>query len=674
MTKEKAKGVDSRKLMILEIYKTLGSADIKTVEFEGPEIAVYVKKPQAILELEDKIKSLAKTIRKRIVIRSDPETRMPQDAARNFLLQIAPPEAEVTPDSIFFDPILGEMRVLAKKPGLLAGRDKSLAKKILAETGWRLEAFRKPPAKFMGRNLVYLLSRMSDERVSRERRLALRRIGDRIFRQPIIGSRHVRVVGLGSFGEVGRSAILVDTGESRVLLDAGLSPTGIGQDEFPLFSAPEFRIDELDAVVISHAHLDHVGALPILYKYGFRGPVYVTPPTKDLMILILQDIYNLARAGGRDPPFTPKDIENVLIHTITVNYNVVTDVAPDMKLTFTNAGHILGSALVHLHIGQGLFNLLYTGDFKYYRIKGDQSTRLLPPANDEFYRVEAMIMEATYGATETQPRHKAEEDLIKLINEIAKTGGKLLIPVMAVGRAQEILVVLNQAKKKGLIPDIPIFIDGVIREVNAIYSMYPELLAKPIRDLILQHDENPFIAENQIYVGVEGGSSRDEVLAHQGPAIILATNGMMQGGPIIEYFKAFAEDEKNVLAFVSYQAQGTLGRQLMDGAREIQLEDDGRLRNIKVKLKVVRIEGFTGHSVRSELQMYLRYLKPKPRFIALNHGEPGALMSLATAIKTKWNKMNFEAPPEVIIPENLETVRFYPRNYRLHTTLLYHGS
>ncbi len=657
-------GDDLRKKIIFEIYKVLGGANITSIEFEGPEIAVYIKNPQYLTTVENLIKELAKNIRKRIVVRTDPKHRKPREATIRYILDHIPSDAGVTPADIQFDEVLGEVRVLAEKPGKLMGKGKAFRNQVLADTGWRLEVYRKPPlmSKTLGQILLYM------SRYSADRRKALREIGERIYRSLLVGSKHVRVTGLGSFGEVGRSSILLDTGESRVLLDAGASPSGYGPDAYPYFMAPEFRIEELDAVVITHAHIDHVGMLPLLYKFGFRGPVYATPPTRDIMFLVLMDYVELAKREGRPQPYDKKEIESLLLRTIVVNYNVVTDVAPDIKLTFTNAGHILGSALAHLHVGQGLFNLLYTGDFKYYRIKGDRSTRLLPPANDEFHRVEAMIMEATYGAQETQPREKAEEDLIAMINRIAKNKGKILIPVMAVGRGQEILVVINKALKEGKIPEIPVYVDGMVYEVTAIYTAYPELLAKPIRDSILHYGDNPFLGPTTVYVD---HSTRDEVLYGEGPAIVLATSGMMTGGPVVEYFKYFADDERNILAFVSYQAPGTLGRRLMDGEREIQFLEGTHIKTVKVKMDVVRIEGFTGHSTRSELQLFLKYLRPKPKTIILNHGEPGALLSMASIIKTRWNKLGFEAPPITMVPENLDTVRLYPRNYRLHAALEY---
>ncbi|MCE4601440.1 MAG: beta-CASP ribonuclease aCPSF1 [Desulfurococcales archaeon] len=663
-TRERVSGEELRRQIIFEIYKALRGAEITRIEFEGPEIAVYVKKPKYILENEKIVSEIAKKLRKRIVLRTDPGSRKSPEATKRYLLELLPKEAGISPSDIEFDERLGEVTILAENPAVIPYKSASFKNRILAETGWRPVVVRKPMLVSKTLSMIYKQSLMD----AKERQRALRDTGERIFRDTLIGTRRIRIIGLGSFGEVGRSAILVDTGESKILLDAGAAPTSLGPEAFPFFDAPEFRIEDLDAVIISHAHLDHVGMLPLLFKYGYRGPVYMTAPTRDIAVLVLTDFIQLAQREGRDPPFTHKEINTMLSRTITMPYNVVTDVAPDTKLTFSNAGHILGSALVHLHIGQGLYNILYTGDLKYYRIKGDTSTRLLPPASYQFHRVETLIIESTYGATETQPRHMAEAELIDLINEAYNNKGKILIPVMAVGRGQEILVVVNRALKEGRIPEIPVYVDGMVYEVTAIYTAYVDYFARPIREAIL-NGENPFLSKNIEYVNSQ--SKRDEIVNSDEPAIILATSGMMQGGPVIDYFKSMAEDEKNILAFVSYQAPGTLGRRLLDGEREIAFQEDGRIRVTKVNMKIVRVEGFTGHATQSELQLYLRHITPKPRTIVLNHGEPTALLTLGRIIKSKWQKFGFENPPEVVIPENLEAVTLYPRNYRLHAGLQY---
>lgn len=655
--------VELRRQIIFEIYRELRGADISSIEFEGPEIAVYVRNPKYIVENEDKIKGLAKKLRKRVVVRTDPRARKPKDYTIKFIVENAPEDSGVKPDEILFDEVLGEVRVLADKPGKLMGKGRWFAAKVLAETGWRLVAQRRPPPPLPVEDVMTVF--VHPVMRAAERRRALREAGERIHRTTLIGTRYIRIVGWGGFGEVGRSAILVDTGESKVLLDMGAAPDGIGADVYPHIEAAEFRVEELDAVVVSHAHLDHIGMLPLLFKYGFRGPVYMTPPTRDIALVVLKDYIELANREGVEPPYTLKELDMMLTRVITVPYGVVTDVAPDTKLTFYDAGHILGSALVHLHIGQGLHNILYTGDLKYYKRKDNKATRLLPPAHTKFQRLETLIIESTYGATEQPPRAEAEADLIKLANDVYKRKGKLLIPVLAVGRAQDILAVLVSAIESGQIPsDMPIYVDGMVRKITSIYTSYPELLAPKISEAILKEGRNPFVSDNVEWVN--DSNRRMEVIGSSEPSIILSTSGMMQGGPVIEYFKHLAEDERNALAFVSYQAQGTLGRRILDGEREVVIQEEDKLRTIKIRMQVVSIDGFSGHASRSELLHFIKHLEPKPRTIILNHGEPAALASFALSIKAKRESLGFQSMPDIVIPENLEAVRVYPRNHRLH--------
>ncbi|MEN2999524.1 MAG: beta-CASP ribonuclease aCPSF1 [Acidilobaceae archaeon] len=658
-------GRELRNRAIREILRHMEGAEVSSIEFEGPEIAIYVRNPRFILEGEEKVRELAKILKKRVVVRTDPRVRKPRETTLQFLLNLIPVDVSVDPRDIQFDEVLGEVRVLADKPGKLLGRGAALRSQVLAETGWRLEVYRKPP--MASKVLDSILRHMTV--TSERRRKALMEIGDRIYRDVVVGTRHVRLIGLGSFSEVGRSAILVDTGESKVLLDSGMSPSGSGLDAMPHFWVPEFRMEELDAVVISHAHIDHIASLPLLYKYGYRGPVFITPPTRDIMLLMLADFVGLFKKEGEEPLYTMKEISQMMTRVITVNYDTVVDVAPDVKLTFVNAGHILGSAMVHLHIGQGLYNILYSADFKYYRLKTDKARRLLPPAVEEFHRVEALILEGTYGAKEPQPREKAEEDLVGLVNKIVSSKGKLLLPVMAVGRGQDMMYVLYTLMKEKKIPEIPVYVDGMIYEVTALYTEYPELLAKPVRDLMMYQGENPFVAPNFVFVNDD--DTRQEAIGSEGPAIIISTSGMMTGGPVLEYFANLAESESNVLAFVSYQAPGTLARRLAEGEKEVEVPVDGSLKTLKVNMEVTSVEGFTGHATRSELLSFVRHLRPKPRTVILNHGEPSALLSLGRSIKESWQRMGFEAPPEIMMPENAESIRLFPRSQKAKVALDY---
>ncbi|RLF09899.1 MAG: beta-CASP ribonuclease aCPSF1, partial [Thermoprotei archaeon] len=396
--------------------------------------------------------------------------------------------------------------------------------------------------------------------------------------------------------------------------------------------------------VITHAHLDHCGALPYLFKYGYRGPVYCSRPTQMLMALILLDYLDVASREGRTPPYDLKDVKTALLHTIPLNYGEVTDVAPNVRLTLHNAGHILGSAMVHLHIGDGMHNIVYTGDFKFAK------TRLLEASAYVFPRLETLIMESTYGAPDdVMPvRQQTEEAFIQAVNRALARGGKVLIPVLSVGRAQEIMLVLVEAISQNLLPSVPIYVEGMVQEATAIHTAYPEELAREVRNKIFYEEQNPFLSEN--FVTVKSRSARPDIVEGE-PCIIMATSGMLNAGPAVEYFRLTASDERNSLIFVSYQAEGTLGRRVQSGAKEVVLTGpDGRPEVVQVRCEVVSIEGFSGHSDRKQLLKFVQRVSPKPSKILICHGEPAKTLNLAGAIQRY-----FKVP--VAAPLPLEAVR-----------------
>jgi len=607
-------------------------AQITRIEFEGPEIAVYVRNPAVIVNNPEIVKKIVKELKKRIVIRTDPEVRKSQHETKEIIKSLVPPEAGIK--DIQFDEVLGEVIVKAEKVGLVYGKNRNIYNKILVETGWRLNVVRAPSieSKTVNRVISHMLQQSS------YRLNFLRSVGERIHRGVIYENRYVRITALGGFMEVGRSAILVETPESRVLLDVGINPAVVGTyDMYPRLDIDQLKIDELDAVIVTHAHLDHMGLVPYLFKYGYKGPVYTTKPTRDLMVLSQLDLLDIIQRSGKTPPYTQHEVKKMILHTIPLEYGEVTDIAPDIKLTFYNAGHILGSAIVHLHIGEGLHNIVYTGDFKYGK------TRLLDKAHDTFPRVETLIMESTYGDTVLKSRREAEQELIEHISRTISRGGKVLIPVMAVGRAQEILLVISDAIRRKWLPKINIYIDGMIDEVTAIHLSYPELLSSQLRERIFR-GENPFV--DDFIIKVKNRQMREDIAKGDEPCVILATSGMLQGGPSVEYLYMLAEDPKNMLIFVSYQVRGTLGRQIKDGAREITLvSPEGKLEVVKIRMEVVSVEGFSGHSDKKQLLAYLENIRPRPKNVILNHGEPSAIRSLANSIKKRFkNEFNVYTP------------------------------
>ncbi|MEM4501728.1 MAG: MBL fold metallo-hydrolase RNA specificity domain-containing protein, partial [Thermofilaceae archaeon] len=349
------------------------------------------------------------------------------------------------------------------------------------------------------------------------------------------------------------------------------------------------------------------------------------------------------RREGRPLPYSEKDIATAVLHTYPLAYGEVTDIAPDVKLTLYKSGHILGGAMVHLHIGEGLINIVYTGDFKF------EHTLMLDAADFKFPRLEVLILEATYsGKDDILPsRDEAAKQLVDVVAETIGRNGVVLIPVLAVGRAQEVLLALRLAMEAGQLPTVPIFIEGMIDEVDAIHTVFPEYQNATVSEMIYRK-VNPFTAPN---VHVLKGEEREEVIEAR-PCVILATSGMLTGGPVMEYLKLLAEDERSSLVFVSYQVEGTLGRKILQGLRELTFVDSrGRVELRELKMHIYRVEGFSGHSDRRQLVSYLKRVTPTPRKVILNHGERNKMKTFAKSLERIFPNV------EIYAPENLESIR-----------------
>ncbi len=600
------------------------SAAISAVEFEGPEIAIYSKAPKILLDDGDRIKALARKMRKRIVVRSAPEVRLTHAEAEKTVRELVPEEAMIT--SIDFDISRGEVIIEAQKPGLVIGRSGTTLREITRQTFWRPNVMRTPPIESkLIKQIRYIIQ---SEAATRNK--SFREIGKRIHRPLLMKNGWIRLTAMGGFREVGRSCMLLQTAESSVIVDCGVN-VGTPSKAFPRLDMPEFSIEKLDAVVITHAHLDHCGMVPFLFKYGYRGPVYMTAPTLNLSTLLQLDYLEVAEREGKLRPYRDRDVKEAILHTIPLNYGEVTDIAPDIRLTLHNAGHILGSAIVHFHIGDGQYNMAYTGDFKFGR------TRLLEPATFTFPRLETMIIESTYGhpTDKMPPRQEVEKKFATILKRTLERGGKVLIPVLAVGRAQEIMLVMEDLVSKGRIPKVPIYIEGMIAQATAIHTAHPEALSKKIREMIFHQGVNPFLSE--IFVQVDHHDQREEITEGD-PCIIMATSGMLAGGPSVDYFRLLAPDEKNTLTFVSYQGENTLGRRIQKGWKEVNMRNrDGQTTVVPVNMEVTTVEGFSGHSDRKQILNFVKRLNPVPERILCVHGEASKTIGLASTIHKALN-------------------------------------
>ncbi len=624
--------------IIKNILSKLPKGVVTDAIYEGANIVLYTKDANFFRDSEQFIRKIVDEIKKRVELRAEASILQKQEEVEQFIRKIVPIEANIT--NIIFDVQRSIVVIEAKKPGLVIGKQGSILHDIKKNTLWSPQIQRSPaiPSKIT-ENIRAVLYQNNNYR-----KRFLNAIGKKIYTDwnPEKMEGWVRLTFLGSGRQVGRSCLLLQTPQSKILLDCGIDPAVQGKDQFPYFEISEFNINDLDAIVLSHAHLDHSGVVPYLYKMGYKGQIYMTTPTRDVASLLCLDFIGVSYKKAKMPLYSAKDIQAMVKHSICLNYNEVTDIAPDIRLTFYNAGHALGSAMVHLNIGNGLSNLLYSADIKYGK------TRLLDPSITMFARMETMILESTYGARMDvlPPRQESEAELIDVIKRTIERQGKILIPELGLGRAQETMLIIEDAIKQGLLPKIPVYIDGMIWVVNAIHTAYPDFLSGTVKSMIF-HDRNPFVSETFKRVG--SSHERKEVI-EGGPCVVLATSGMLQGGASVEYFREFAVNKRNTIAFVCYQGLGSLGRQIQDGVKDFKMDVEGKEETIKVNMDVHTVKGLSAHSGRNQLMAFVNNSIPKPKKIIVNHGEASKCLDLASSIY-KIHGIETSAP------RNLDTIR-----------------
>jgi KH/beta-lactamase-domain protein len=583
-------------------------ASLTKIEYEGPCIALYSKNPSYLLQNNQLVLNMVNSIKKRIVIRTDESLRLSQDESIKVIADTIPKEAGVA--GTFFDAVLGEAVIFAKKPWTILheGGDLDLTEKI----GWKVRVRKAPQNMLPIETLYKTLGDTVSQRIK-----FYREVGDKIFRPKLTEHAEASLLTLGGFAEIGRSCMLLETRESKIILDCGLNLSA----KDPLAATPRFDIagigmEDVDAVVLSHAHLDHTGFLPALFKYGYSGPVYCTEPTLLLMSILQRDYL---RHSGNNALYSEQDIDSAITHTIALMLGIVTDISPDVKLVLSNSGHIIGSTSIHLHIGNGQHNLVYTSDMKFGK------TLTLENASWNFPRVETMIIESTYGGKEDImcPREQAEANLASAIERTVTAGGHVLLPVPAVGISQELILLLDRFTKGGRL-QTKVLVEKIISEATAVYEAYPEFLSKELGKYVLESETSHFGSQFSIV--------ESEILSPSEPAVVLAPSSMLIGGPSLGYLKQIANDPKSTLIMLSYQSLGTPGRALLDGNRQITIGGE----TIKLECQVERIDGLGSHSDYNQLMAYIMRLRPKLRRVLVNHGERPKAQNLASMINKQF--------------------------------------
>lgn len=624
--------------------------DVSSVEFEGALLVIYTKHPDKFADLGEDVRRLAKTLQKRIIVRPDASALTEIDEAEKSIRKIVPKEAELT--NIYWEPDIGEVTIEVAKPGLAIGPGGSLLNDIKRAIGWAPKIIRTPPVQ----SKTVAEIRGYNRQVAEERKRILRSIGRRLHRGTTTQFRPwLRMLTLGGYREEGRCCSMLQTQDSKVLVDCGTDHNFLNP------GMPELQMSEVsplaafDAIVITNGTLDRAGLVPWLFENGYDGPVYCTAPTRDLMTLLQLDYVRQATALGAKPLYSAESIRESLKHVIPLNYGDTTDIAPDLRLTLYNAGYVLGSSIAHFHVGDGLYNIAFTGDIRYER------SALFNPAHNRFPRCEAIVMEAAYGGPKDfQLGHReAFQALRDVVDRTLKRMGNVLIPVYPGARAQEVMMALDEIMEAKRLPDLKIYLDGLVAEATAIHTAYPEFLNPQVRSQVFQAGHNPLTSPR--YERVDNEERRKEVLESEEPRIVLATHAMLEGGPVIDYLRAWGKDENSTLLFVGANADGTLGLEIERGRREIpgkpstkklkKGEEPKPPEPVQLKIDVAMIDAFSGHSDRRQLMNYVGNMEPRPDRVVIQQGSGDRCIDLSAALHRKYGV-------DTRALMNLESVRY----------------
>ncbi|KTD21230.1 MBL fold metallo-hydrolase RNA specificity domain-containing protein [Legionella londiniensis] len=432
---------------------------------------------------------------------------------------------------------------------------------------------------------------------------------------------------LGATQTVTGSKYLLTVGSKKILIDCGLFQ---GYKELRLRNWAPLPIDphDIDAVILTHAHIDHTGYLPLFVKNGFRGKIYATPGTKALCSILLPDSGHLQEEEARLankygfskykpalPLYTEKEAQTALNYFETIDFDTPHQLFHDFSFEYHRAGHIVGAAMVKIKTPKG--SIVFTGDIG----RPYDPVMKAPTAIEE---TDYLVMESTYGdrlhdATDPLPQ------MAQVINQTVKRGGSVIIPAFAVGRAQSLLYFIYELKRQGAIPkNIPVFLDSPMA-IDATH-----LLCTYKEDHHLTAEQCQGLCRIATYVNTPEESK--EIDRHHMPQIIIAASGMAQGGRILHHLKVFAPDPKSTLLFTGFQAGGTRGARIVNGERQVKIH--GSL--IPIRAQVVVMSSTSAHADYQELLGWLKHFARPPKKVFITHGEPHSAQSLKEKIEKQF--------------------------------------
>jgi metallo-beta-lactamase family protein len=439
---------------------------------------------------------------------------------------------------------------------------------------------------------------------------------------------------LGAAGTVTGSKYLIETPSGQVLLDCGLFQ-GLKELRLRNWSAPPFNPAKIKAVVLSHAHIDHSGYLPRLVRQGFRGAIHCTSGTADLLQVLLLDAAHLqeeeARFANRHgyskhkpalPLFTATDAEAALTLVRGHGYGESVDVVPEVGVLFRRAGHILGSATVELKIGtRRPVALVDSGDLGRWN-------RPILRDPDLVNEADVLLIESTYG--DRVHSRDVDQALGRIVNEAVARGGALLVPAFAVGRTQELVWTLRQLEEAGTIPSLPVYLDSPMAiDVTAMYCRHPEDHNLDMK-LLMDEKRCPLCCKQ--YNLARTPQESKALNARKEPMIIISASGMATGGRILHHLKERLPDERTTVLLPGFQAAGTRGRALQEGARSVRIHGE----SVPVRARIETLDGFSAHADRDEIMRWLSGFRRAPRETYVIHGEPAPAASLAETIRVRF--------------------------------------
>ncbi len=447
----------------------------------------------------------------------------------------------------------------------------------------------------------------------------------------------IRLTFWGAAGQVTGSMHLLEAAGARILLDAGLfqgrrAPAHALNAELP------FDARRLDGVVLSHAHIDHSGRLPLLVKEGFHGPVYATPATRDLCAVMLADAAHiqekdhefLSRHGKvgieSEPLYSLRDAIAVQDLMVGIPYRRVFYLRKHLALDFVEAGHILGSATVDLRVSEGgNHRVVFSGDI------GRSNLPIVRNPEPPTGPIDTLVIEATYADRQHESFAEAESRLAAAVRKTAARGGKLLIPAFAVGRAQELIYSLHHLFRANQIPQVPIYLDSPLAvDITTVFRMHPEVFDR--RERLIEITNELFDFPLLRYVSEVAESKALD--ANTGPAVIIAASGMAESGRILHHLAHGIGDHRNLILFVGFQAEHTLGRRIQNGQERVRILGQEYERRAEVE----SITGYSAHADRDELRAWVRRLGGPVRRAFVVHGEPAALEAMANLLREEGVK------------------------------------